>query len=67
MLFVLYFATFICYGLIWQYGKSVVKAESTFEGVVSGIGLSLVIIASIGMTVFSAAGTVTAIQNGFYL
>ena len=67
MLFVLYMVTFLCYFIEWEFVKGIFTAEDAFVRVMTSIGALLFFIASAGMTLLSIAGTVVAIQNGFYL
>jgi hypothetical protein len=67
MLFVMYFVTFVCYFALGMFVRNIFREQETFVTVMCAIGTSLFLIASIGMTLLSVAGTITAVENGFYL
>ena len=66
-LFILYMVTIMCYFIECQCVKDIFTAENGLYRTVASIGSLLFFIASAGMTLISIAGTVVAIQNGFYL
>jgi len=67
ILFVLYMVTIFCCLIDVEFVRGIFTAEDSFLRVITSFGALLFFIASAGMILISIAGTVVAIQNGFYL
>lgn len=67
ILFVMYFLSAFAWGQFVVYIREAIKADTTFVQVMCIIGAIFFFISAFFMTLLSVAGTVVAIQNGFYL